>query len=90
MTVLSAFRSRHKFIMITFVTGFLAVGRFAVGHFVVVQFAVRTLCHGTVRRRDPCMQNTEETTFAKYAVDANLFRLGLTNSKKNNQPLNVF
>jgi len=29
----------------------------------------------------PCMQNTEET-FAKYAVDANLFRLGSNNPKK--------
>ena len=30
-----------------------------------------------------CMQNTEET-FAKYAVDANLFRLGSTNPKNKN------
>ena len=30
-----------------------------------------------------CMQNTEETV-AKYAFDANLFRLGSTNPKKNN------
>ena len=69
------------------VTEFFAVGRFALGmaylkhffhvfqadhalgHFAVGQFAVRT-----VRRRDPCMQITEET-IAKYAVDANLFRL---------------
>ena len=37
----------------------------------------------------PHMQNTEET-IAKYAVDANLFRLGSTNPKKNIQPLDVF
>ena len=38
------------------------------------------------------MQNTEES-IAKYAVDANLFRLGTgtrDNSKKNIQPLDVF
>ena len=29
----------------------------------------------------PCMQNNEET-FAKYAVDANLFQLGYTNTKR--------
>ena len=34
----------------------------------------------------PCMQNTEET-IAKYAVDANLFRLGSSNPKKNIQLL---
>ena len=37
----------------------------------------------------PCMQDTEET-IAKYAVDANLFRLGSTNPKKNIQPLDFF
>ena len=31
------------------------------------------------------MQNTEEN-FAKYAVDANLFRLGSTNPKKKSSP----
>ena len=30
----------------------------------------------------PCMQNTEQT-IAKYAVNANMFRLGSINSKKN-------
>ena len=35
------------------------------------------------------MQNNEET-FAKYAVYANLFRLGSTNPKKNIQALDVF
>ena len=34
------------------------------------------------------MQNTE-VTFAKHAVDANLFRLGSINHKKNIQSLNV-
>ena len=34
------------------------------------------------RHVTPCMQNTEET-IAKYAVDANLFRLWSTNPKKN-------
>ena len=34
-------------------------------------------------------QNNEET-FAKYAVDANLFRLASTNRKKNIQALDVF
>ena len=33
----------------------------------------------------PCMQNTEETN-AKYAVDANLFRLESTNSKEKYPP----
>ena len=33
----------------------------------------------------PCMQNTEET-IAKYAVDANLFRFGSTDPKKNPAP----
>ena len=37
----------------------------------------------------PWMQNTEET-IAKYAVDANLLRLGSTNPKKNIQTLGVF
>ena len=37
----------------------------------------------------PCIQNTEET-IAKYAVDANLFRLGSTNPKKNIPPLDFF
>ena len=32
------------------------------------------------------MQNNEET-IAKYAVDANLFRLGSTNPKKKSSPL---
>ena len=36
-----------------------------------------------------CVQNTEET-IAKYAVDANLFELGSTYSKRNIQPLDVF
>ena len=57
------------------VTGIFAVERFVVGHFAVRQFAVRTLSRGTVRRTDPCMENTEET-IAKYAIDANLFWLG--------------
>ena len=35
------------------------------------------------------MQNTEET-IAKYAGDTNLFRLGSTNPKQNNQPLDVY
>ena len=35
------------------------------------------------------MQNNEET-IAKYAVDANLFRLGSTNPKKNSQPRGYF
>ena len=35
------------------------------------------------------MQNTEEN-IAKYAVDANLYRLGYTNPKKNIQPLDAF
>ena len=73
--------------MYNFVTRFFGMGRFSVGHFAVGQFAVRTHCLGrlavgTVHRRDPRMQNTEET-IAKYAVDANLFRLGSTNPKKN-------
>ena len=36
------------------------------------------ICRRTVRRRDSCVQNTEESqeTIAKYAVDANLFGLG--------------
>ena len=34
------------------------------------------------------MQNTEET-IEKYAVDANLFRLGSINPKKNMQPVYV-
>ena len=34
----------------------------------------------------PCMENTEET-IEKYAVDSHLFRLGSTNPKKKNQPL---
>ena len=33
----------------------------------------------------PCMQNTDET-IAKYAIDANLFRLGSTKPKKNSSP----
>ena len=41
------------------------------------------------KKKKPCMENNEET-IAKYAVDANLFRLGSTNPKKNMQPLNVF
>ena len=64
-------------------TGLFAVGRFAVG-----QFAVQTLYRATVRRRDPCMQNTEET-IAKYTVDAKLFRLDSINPKKNIQVLEV-
>ena len=44
-------------------------------------FCRGTLCRRTVRRRDPCIQNTEET-IAKYAVEANLFRLDTTNHKK--------
>ena len=59
-------------------TGFSAVGRFAVGHFAVGQFAVGTRA----------LQNTKET-IAKYADDANLFRLGSTNPKKRN-PTPVF
>ena len=51
------------------------------GEHFILQLAVRTLCRVTVRRRDPCMKNTEET-IAKYDVDANLFRLGSTNPKK--------
>ena len=43
------------------------------------QNAEQTKC-----RQTPCMQNTEET-IAKYAVDANLFRLRSTNPKKNIQ-----
>ena len=35
------------------------------------------------------MQNTEET-ITKYAVDANLFRLGSTDAKKNIQHLDAF
>ena len=35
-----------------------------------------------------CMQINEET-FAKYTLDANLFRLGSTNPKKNIQPLDA-
>ena len=35
----------------------------------------------------PCMQNTEES-MAKYAVDANLFRLGSNNTKKISRPWN--
>ena len=48
------------------VTGFFAMGYFAVGHFAVGQCAKRT-----VHRRDPLLQNTEES-MAKFAVDANL------------------
>ena len=59
---------------------FFAMVRFAVAHFAVGHFAVRKLC-----RRDPCMQNTEET-IAKYSVDANLFRLGSTNPKEISGP----
>ena len=55
------------FDMSSSVTGFFAVG----------QFAVRI-----VHRKDPYMQETEDT-IAKYAVDTNLFRLGSTNPKKN-------
>ena len=36
-----------------------------------------------------CMQNNEET-FAKYAVDANLFRLGSTNPRINIKALGAF
>ena len=38
------------------------------------------------------MQNACKTmkTIAKYAVDANLIRLGSTNAKKNIQPLDIF
>ena len=60
------------------------------------QHVERTKCLHTKCRTDkmstdkmyvtPCMQNTEET-IAKYAFDANLFRLESTNSKKNIQPL---
>ena len=45
------------------------------------QVQLRTLCRRTVRSWDPCMQNTEES-IAKYAIDANMFRLGSTNPKK--------
>ena len=40
------------------------------------------------RQNALCMQNTEET-IAKYAVDANLFRLRYINPKKR-QPLDLF
>ena len=61
-------------------TRFSAVGCFDVGLFAEGQFAVRT-----VHRMDPCIQNSEDT-IAKYAVDANLFRLGSTNLKKISSP----
>ena len=89
MTLFSA--CHYSSMTLLSVTGFFAVGRFTVEHFAVGQFAVRTLWRGTVRRRDPCMQNTEKTiNYAKYGVDANLFRLGSTNPKKNIQLLDVF
>ena len=77
-----------KFISET-ITVFFAVGRFAVWHFAIGQFVVRTLCRGIVRRRDPCMQNTEEI-ITKYDVDANLFRLESTNPEKKYPALGCF
>ena len=39
---------------------------------------------------DPMRAKKLKPGFAKYAVDANLFRLGSTNPRKNSQPLIAF
>ena len=52
-------------------------------------FCRGTLYRRTVRSRNPCLQNSEQT-IVKYVIEANLLRLRSTNPKKNSHTLDAF